>query len=125
MKADQTDIKDDQEAQEVQEQHKLKGIDFTKPWDHSDITFIVEDQKVYANKMILAMSSPVIKTMFESDFKEKNDSEIKLPEKKLSTFFALMQAVHPPYKMKGMLKCVGQLKNAIGWFTYMLNIEMA
>ena len=80
---------------------------------------------MYANKMILAMSSPVIKTMFESDFKEKNDSEIKLPEKKLSTFFALMQAVHPPYKMKGMLKCVGQLKNAIGWFTYMLSIEMA
>ena len=101
MKADQTDRKDGQEAQEVQEDHKLKGIDFTKPWDHSDITFIVEDQKVYANKMILSMSSPVMKAMFESDFKEKNETEIKVPEKKLNTFLHLMQAVHPPSKLKG------------------------
>ena len=50
---------------------------------------------MYANKMILSMSSPVIKAMFESDFKEKNETEIKLPEKKLNTFLELMQAVHP------------------------------
>ena len=49
-------------------------MNFTKPWDHSDITFIVEDQKVYSNKMILSMSSPVMKAMFESDFGEKNNT---------------------------------------------------
>ena len=57
---------------------------------------------MYANKMILSMTSPVIKAMFEADFKEKNETEIKLPEKKLNTFLELMQAVHPPNKLKGM-----------------------
>ena len=71
-------------------------IDFTKPWDHSDITFIVEDQKVYANKMILSMTSPVMKAMFESDSKE-----IELPCKELKPFLDLMRALHPPSHMKG------------------------
>ena len=59
---------------------------------------------MYANKMILSMTSPVIKAMFEADFKEKNETEIKLPEKKLNTFLELMQAVHPPNKLKGLQK---------------------
>ena len=83
-------------------QEKCEGIDFTKPWDHSDVTFVVEGQKVYANKMILSMSSPMMKTMFTGNFMEKNAEEIELPEKKLNTFLELMQAVHPPNKLKGM-----------------------
>ena len=97
---DQIDTEDEEETHTVQEEHE--GIDFTKPWDHSDITFIVDDQKVYANKMILSMNSPVMKTMFESDFKEKNLEEIELPGKKLNTFVNLMKALHPPNKFIGM-----------------------
>ena len=49
-------------------------VNFTKPREHSDVAFIVEGQKVYSNKMILSMSSPVMKAMFESDFGEKNNT---------------------------------------------------
>ena len=87
-----------QQAEEAGEQDE---IDFTEPWDHSDITFIVEDQKVYANKMILSMSSPVMKAMFESDFKEKDAKEIELPGKEKRPFLNLMKAVHPPSQFKG------------------------
>ena len=77
-KTDQTEVQDGQEgpaASEVQE--KCEGIKFTKPWDHGDITFVVEGQKVYANKMILSMSSPMMKTMFTGNFMEKNAEEIE------------------------------------------------
>ena len=45
------------EVTEVVEALELEedGVDFTKPWDHSDVMFVVEGQKVYANKMILSM----------------------------------------------------------------------
>ena len=63
-------------ANPQQELGKQEDINFTKPWDHSDIVLIVEDQRVYANKMILSMSSPMMKAMFESDFKEKDAEKI-------------------------------------------------
>ena len=63
--------------------------------------FIVEGQKVYANKMILSMSSPVMKAMFEADFREKRAETIKLPGKTLRSFLDLMKAVHPPNQFKG------------------------
>ena len=76
-------------------------IDFTKPWEHSDITFIVEGQKVYANKMILSMASPVMKETFETDLREKYAKEIELPGNKFGPFLDLMKAVHPPNLFKG------------------------
>ena len=80
---------------------KLEDIDYTKPWDHSDITFIVEGQKVYANKTVLSMSSPVMKAMFNSDFREKDTKEIELPGKMLQPFLGLMKIGHPPNQFKG------------------------
>ena len=90
------------EKEEEEEEDKGKDdIDFTKPWDHSDVIFIVEGQKVYANKMILSMSSPVMKAMFEADFREKDVKEIELPGKTLDSFLDLMKAVHPLSQFKG------------------------
>ena len=57
---------------------------------------------MYANKMILSLSSPVMKAMFTANFKEKDAKEIELPEKKLGTFLQLMKAVHPPTQLDGM-----------------------
>ena len=44
-------------------------IDFSTEWQYGDICFVVEGKKVYANKMILSMWSPVFKAMFSHDFK--------------------------------------------------------
>ena len=88
-------------ANPQQELGKQEDIDFTKPWDHSDIVLIVEDHRVYANKMILSMSSPMMKAMFESDFKEKDAEEIPFPGKELEHFLNLMKIVHRPNKCIG------------------------
>ena len=56
---------------------------------------------MYANKMSLSMTSPVMKAMFIANFKEKDAKEIELPEKKLGTFLQLMKAVHPPTQLDG------------------------
>ena len=88
-------------SHQQKESGKQEVVDFTKPWDHSDITFIVKGQKVYANKTILSMSSPVIKAMFESDFKEKDAKEIELPGKELEQFLDLITITHPPNQFKG------------------------
>ena len=45
------------------------NTDFTQPWKHSDIVFLVEDQRIHANKAVLSMWSPVIEAMFTGDFK--------------------------------------------------------
>ena len=39
----------------------------------SDIRFIVEGQTVYGHKLILAMSSPVFKSMFYGELKEQRE----------------------------------------------------
>ncbi len=44
-------------------------IDFTQPWMHSDAVFVLEDRKIYANKTVLSMWSPVMHAMFSDDFK--------------------------------------------------------
>ena len=56
---------------------------------------------MYANKMILSMSSPVMKTMFESALKEKDAKEIELPGKEVVNFLDLVKIAHPPNQFKG------------------------
>ena len=59
---------------------------------------------MYANKTILSMSSPVMKTMFESHYKEKDAKKLELPGKELRPFLDLMKTVHPPNQFKGNKK---------------------
>ena len=73
-------------------------LDFSKPWPGSDVTFLIEDKTIYAHKLILSMWSPVMETLFTSDFKEKDTAEIPLPGKNYVDFLELMKAVHPPNK---------------------------
>ena len=52
--------------------------------------------QVHANKMILAMWSPVFAAMFKHDFKEKHAKSIELPGKKHEAVIQLMKVLHPP-----------------------------
>ena len=82
-------------------------MEFAEPWSGGDVTFVIEERKIYANKVILSMWSPVMKSMFTSDFKEKNASEIPLIGKKFTHFQKLMKCVHPPNnRITGEIFCL-------------------
>ena len=76
-------------------------MDFIQASDLGDVTFIVEEKKIYANKGVLMMTSDVFRTIFTSEFAEKKLTEIPLPGKKFDDFLQLMQILHPQ-----TLKCI-------------------
>ncbi len=55
-----------------------KEVDFTEPWPHSDVVFVVEEKKIYVNKAVLSMCSPVMDSMFNSDWKVNLYVKIKI-----------------------------------------------
>ncbi|CAH1773707.1 unnamed protein product [Owenia fusiformis] len=67
-------------------------IDFTKKDEFSDITLIVEDQKLHVHKSYLAQWSPVFKKMFVNDQKSK---EISLNGKKRVEVLELLHCIYP------------------------------
>lgn len=75
-----------------------KQVDFSERWSYADIAFVVEGKRLWANRAILAMWSPVFEAMFGSDFKERNSTEIELPGKKFDNVKELLAITHPPNK---------------------------
>ena len=51
----------------------------------SDVRFLVDGQTVYGHKVILGLVSPVFKSMFFGDLKEKREV-IKIPDETLVGF---------------------------------------
>ncbi|WAR30406.1 BAT38-like protein [Mya arenaria] len=64
----------------------------------ADVTLVVEDRRIPVTKAVLAFSSPVFLAMFQSDFQEKEKSEIPLPDKKLQTFVHFLKCIYPNTK---------------------------
>ena len=62
----------------------------------TDAILEVEGREIHINKQILADSSPVFKTMFESDFKEKQMHKIPLPGKKYEDFEKFVFLIYNP-----------------------------
>lgn len=73
-------------------------LDFTLEDDLSSLTLIVESHRLHVHKEVLAAWSPVFKAMFTSDFKEKEQREIELPDKKVEEFVELLHCMYPPIK---------------------------
>ena len=69
--------------------------DFLEPWKLSDVVLVVEDQKFHVHRSFLAVWSPVFEKMFTTEFKEKNNDEIPLPEKKASQIKQLLCMLYP------------------------------
>lgn len=68
---------------------------FKKGDNFTNLTFVVEEQKLHVNKVFLMIHSPVLHRMFTSDFKEKDLREIQLPGKKYSAMVELLEQIYP------------------------------
>jgi BTB/POZ domain len=89
-------------------------IDFTIEDELSSLTLVIDDQRLFVHKEVLAAWSPVFRSMFTRDFKEKDQREIELPDKKVDDFIELLHCMYPP------------IKPVTGWYkAYILLICMA
>ena len=71
--------------------------DFTQPWKFSKVVLVVEEERLYVHRAMLALSSPVFEKMFTSEFQEeknKNKNEIPLPGKSSTEFKELLLMIH-------------------------------
>ena len=71
-------------------------VDFLVEDELSSVTLLVEDQRLYVHKEVLAQWSPVFRAMFVGMFKERNMKEVELPEKKVEDFVELLHCMYPP-----------------------------
>ena len=75
---------------------------FSEPWNFSDAVLVVEDKRFHVHRSILAISSPVFNTMFQSGFKEATSTEIPLPGKKAEKIYELLCMIYPfPLQISG------------------------
>ncbi|GMT03037.1 hypothetical protein PENTCL1PPCAC_25211, partial [Pristionchus entomophagus] len=86
-------------------------LDFSDPSEPSnDVALVIDGEKIYVNKGILAVYSPVLKTMFFGDFAEKNKMEIEMKDIVREEFVELLHVIYPSCKkitndsMKYLLK---------------------
>jgi len=71
-------------------------LDFLVEDELSSITLVVESQRLYVHREVLAAWSPVFRAMFVGMFKEKDMKEVELPEKKVEDFIELLHCMYPP-----------------------------
>ncbi|KAH3859038.1 uncharacterized protein LOC127871754 [Dreissena polymorpha] len=74
------------------------SYDFTvKTWK-DDIAFIIENKRIYAAKVVLALTSPVFEAMFGSEFTERYKNEVELPGKHFDSFHEFLCCLYPNIK---------------------------
>ena len=71
------------------------SLDFSKPWELSDVVLVVEGDKFHVHRCILGMWSEVFSTMFTSQFKEKTAEEVPLPGKKSAEIKEKLLVIYP------------------------------
>lgn len=64
----------------------------------TDVTLVVEGQKIHVNKSVLSEHSPVFDTMFKSQFKESTAKEIPLEDKKAEDVVEFLSCFYPKMK---------------------------
>ncbi|GMR54605.1 hypothetical protein PMAYCL1PPCAC_24800, partial [Pristionchus mayeri] len=73
-------------------------FDFTDPNEPlHDVALLINGEKIYASKQILASHSPVFKAMFYGNFSEKKEKEIELKEVNREVSFDVMIDIHTAY----------------------------
>ena len=86
----------------AQSKSDVESPDFSQPWKLSDVVLVVEEEKFYVHRAILAFWSPVFEKMFTSEFQEKKKNEIRLPGKKASEIREFLLHIYPSVKEKAI-----------------------
>ena len=63
------------------------SLDFSQPWEHSDVVFVVEEDRFHVHRCILGMLSEVLSTMFTGNTVDSCSSEEYFKENKGDRLF--------------------------------------
>ena len=69
--------------------------DPTQQQEYTDIVLVVDGQRLYTCRGLLAMASPVWRRMFAGGFAEKDAKEIPLPGKTFEDMLELLKCITP------------------------------
>ena len=69
-------------------------LEFSKPWQMSDIVLLVEDEMFYVHRKTLALCSSAFEKMFSSGRGLKNNEQITLEGKKAREIYELLQHIY-------------------------------
>lgn len=62
-----------------------------------DVKLIVENKPLFTSRSLLAFASPVFRCMFSGEFKEKDQTEVELPEKSYQDVSEMIRFIHPGF----------------------------
>ncbi|KAF8363783.1 hypothetical protein PRIPAC_90706 [Pristionchus pacificus] len=63
----------------------------------TDVTFVVGDKKLFANRKYLSMTSPVFRAMFEGQFTEGNSQEVVIQDSNAKAFADFLSCIYPSF----------------------------
>ena len=70
------------------------GEEFVNNPTLSDVTFLVEGQKFHAHRIALLASSDTFRAMFDGHYREKDASEIPIPNIRYEVFRKMMTCAY-------------------------------
>lgn len=94
---------------EVKAQEGKPPNESLSPFNFPDLTINIGNEKLYTNKYHLMEVSPVFQKMLTGDFKEKNASEIDLPDENPTTFALFLRHTLPGFaslKLTGIVHLI-------------------
>jgi len=62
--------------------------------EFSDVTFVVQGQRVYGHKMVLSIVSDCFRAMFTTGFRESEAMEIEIPDCSHAAFLSVMEYIY-------------------------------
>jgi BTB/POZ domain/Kelch motif len=62
--------------------------------EFSDVTFIVQNRKVYGHRLVLSIVSDCFRAMFTTGFRESQEMEIEIPDCSYEAFLAVMEYIY-------------------------------
>lgn len=92
---DEQDGEEESDSDTEEEIEIISDDRFVKENGQFDFTLVVENHKIHVSKAVLCIASPVFRTMFESDFKEKDQKEVELHGKKYDDVIEFLCCLYP------------------------------
>ena len=71
------------------------SLDFSQPWEHSDVVLVVEEDRFHVHRCILGMWSEVFSKMFTAQFNQKTAEEVPPPGKKSAEIKEMLLVIYP------------------------------